>query len=235
MRSVFHLIKGDMKQIYRDPMLLISLVGPFLLILLVRFILPFATAQFALGAYHELLASFFILLIPLLLGIMAGFIMLDERDDKMIDYFAVTPLSKQGYLLYRLLLPGVLTVLYGYIYLEWASPVSLPILDKLLVTVMLAMEAPIICLFLVAIAANKIEGLALSKGVGLVVFVPFIIYFVSEPWNWAGGILPTFWPAKLFLIEGVHLMTSPFIGGLGAGIHIFYIFQLSKRFLRKTD
>ncbi|NAP00551.1 hypothetical protein FRY77_31735 [Halomonas sp. MG34] len=235
MKSVFHLIKGDMKQIYRDPMLLISLIGPLLLILLVRFILPFATAQFALGAYNGLLASFFILLIPLLLGIMAGFIMLDERDDKMIDYFAVTPLSKQGYLLYRLLLPGVLTVLYGYIYLEWASPVSLPILDKLLVTVMLAMEAPIICLFLVAIAANKIEGLALSKGVGLVVFVPFIIYFVSEPWNWAVGILPTFWPAKLFLIEGVHLMASLFIGVLGVGIHFFYIFQLSKRFLRKTD
>ncbi|WP_042220813.1 hypothetical protein [Oceanobacillus manasiensis] len=235
MKAVFHLIRGDMRQIYRDPMLFISMVGPILLILLVRFIVPFVTAHFAIESYNVLLASFFILLIPLLLGVMTGFIMLDERDDKMIDYFAVTPLSKIGYLIYRLLFPGVLTIFYGIVFVEWASPESLAALDTLLVIVMLAMEAPIICLCLVALAANKIEGLALSKGVGLVVFVPFIIYFVPLPWQLVGSILPTYWTANLFLVGDISFGMLLIIGILGIFIHILYIVFLSKQFLRKID
>lgn len=235
MSALYYLIKSDMKQIYRDPMLLISLVGPFLLILFVRFMVPFAVVGYDLSAYNELLASFFILLIPLIVGIMAGFMMLDERDESMIDFFAVTPLRKQGYLCYRLLLPGVLTVLYGVLYLEWASPVSLSVSATSLVIPMIAMGAPIISLCLVAMAANKIEGLALSKGVGLLVFIPIVIYFVPGPLHFVGGILPTFWAAKLFFVEASNLSVVLLIGCLGVLINVLCILFLTKRFLRKTD
>jgi fluoroquinolone transport system permease protein len=58
--------------------------------------------------------------------------------------------------------------------------------------------APIYALFLGTFAANKVQGFALAKAIG-VVFVPCVAaYFVTGPWQSAFGLLPHYWPLKVF-------------------------------------
>lgn len=50
----------------------------------------------------------------MLLGILAEFIILDERDDHLLEYYAITPLQKSGYLGYRLLMPVIISFIFSF-------------------------------------------------------------------------------------------------------------------------
>lgn len=58
--------------------------------------------------------------------------------------------------------------------------------------------APVYALFLGTFAANKVQGLALAKAVGVVVIPAVISYFVTGPWQTAFGLVPHYWPPKAF-------------------------------------
>ena len=51
-------------------------------------------------------------------------------------------------------------------------------------------------LLLAALAKNKVEGLAVMKGLGIFLLVPVAAWFVPEPWQWLLGVFPTFWATK---------------------------------------
>ena len=62
--------------------------------------------------------------------------------------------------------------------------------------------APTLALFLAAAASNKVQGFALTKGMSGLYLVSVVAYFVPEPWQWAFGLVPTYWPLKLvWLVE----------------------------------
>ncbi|CAH0119326.1 Fluoroquinolones export permease protein [Paenibacillus sp. CECT 9249] len=246
MNRFLHLIRGDVKQIARDPMLAFYLLAPMLIILAVRFGIPFVAALlqreagFDLAPYYNLILSFAMLLIPLILGVLAGFMMLDERDENLIAYYSVTPLSKSGYLLYRLSFPIVLSVLYCGMFLLAASLAPAQTASLLATLPMLAMEAPLIALLLAACASNKVEGLAWSKGAGLIVFLPAIAYFVPLPWQLLAGIVPAYWVPRTFLASGMtpEALTIPVLalcGVTGIAVHVIALRFLYQRFLLKTD
>jgi fluoroquinolone transport system permease protein len=71
-------------------------------------------------------------------------------------------------------------------------------LALLLAAVAGSLFAPLSALFLAAFASNKVQGFALMKGAG-VIFLPVIMaYFVEEPLQFAFGLIPVYWPVKLF-------------------------------------
>ncbi|MNR30567.1 hypothetical protein D3C85_1480320 [compost metagenome] len=90
------LLLNDTRQIMTDPMLMASLFGPLLLLVMARFCFPLLSGwlerhyQFDLSMYTDFSAAFLLIIIPLLPGSMAGLLMLDERDENMIAYYAVT-------------------------------------------------------------------------------------------------------------------------------------------------
>ncbi|MCE3200908.1 hypothetical protein [Paenibacillus sonchi] len=242
MSRIIFPVWGNLKQIYSDPMLIICLAGPLALILVLRFGIPVVTdlllnnLGFALSPYYGLIISFAILLVPLILGCMAGFMILDERDENMIQYFAVTPLTKSGYLWYRLGLGMILTILYSLLLLVYSGLIPLQLGNILLLLPMLALEAPMFALFLTAFASNKIEGLALSKGASLLVLTPLIVYFVHSPWQYLCGIIPVFWPVRIFLsFLNLSLLWSVVLAATGLAVHLVVLLFLVKRFLLKAD
>lgn len=243
MNRVLHLIRLDLRQVSRDSMLALALFAPLLLIAAVRYGVPWVAdlliveLSFDLMAYDDLLLSFVLILIPLMLGMLTGFMMLDERDENLIQYYAVTPLTKMGYFNYRLAMPVALSIGYNTLLLL-SSPFELPsLLASIPTLLMLAMEAPMIALLLTAFANNKVEGLALSKGLGLIVFVPAVAYFVPYPWQLIAGLVPTYWASQTLLLDmknapGWTLATCT---GIGVTVHYFVLRVLAMRFRRRTD
>lgn len=67
--------------------------------------------QLSLSIYYAPFAGYMLLiLVPMLTGMITGFLVLDQRDDGTLAALLVSPLSLPGYVLYRLGLPMAVSV-----------------------------------------------------------------------------------------------------------------------------
>jgi len=194
----------DAKSVARDSMLRWIVLFTPGFGLLFRWAVPPVTdalqRQFAfdLVAYYPLLMSFLPLVIAGMTGTVAGFLLLDQRDDQTMTALLVTPLSLGDYLRYRLGGLMILSAVFGAIMVPVAGLTRTSPIQVVVTAVAAAPLAPIYALFLGTFAANKVQGFALAKAVG-VVFVPCVVsYFVTGPWQSAFGIVPHYWPLKAF-------------------------------------
>lgn len=166
---------------------------------------------------------------------MTGLLMLDERDENLITYYAITPLTRRGYYSYRLVLPSLIATLMSGLYLLSSGIVESRV-EGIYTILLSAMEAPCIALFLAATAANKVEGLALSKLCSLLFIGPIIAFFVQEPWQFVGIIFPTYWPAKIYLYGGAN---EPVFAAMtfAAGLiyHVLLLKIADRAFTKRMD
>lgn len=202
------LLRRDMRNGMRDPMLMLIVFGSLLIIAIMRYGVPlllewlYMKLGVDLQPYHAHIAVFLLSLIPLLIGSAVGLLMLDEKDERLVDCYAVTPLRIQGYFIYRLLLPvmlcGLLLLLFIWIsgtHSAHSAHSALSAFPLLL----LVLEAPLYALFLASVASNKVEGLALTKFISLSVLGALCSNLATAPWHWLGSWLPVFWPFRLYL------------------------------------
>lgn len=196
--------RNDVRMVRRDSFLRWVIAMPFVEALLVRWGVPALEGQlaggFSLAPYYPLIISYIVLqMVPLLMGVVIGFLLLDERDENTLQALLVSPLPLRLYLGYRVAAPLLLSV----IMIMLAVPLTglnlvapLPLLAVALVT---AMFAPVVGLFFVAFAENKIQGFAQMKIIGTLALLPVGAYFVAEPWQYlAGLLLPSYWPLKAY-------------------------------------
>jgi fluoroquinolone transport system permease protein len=148
--------------------------------------------------YAPLLASLLVMVTPMLFGMVIGFLLLDQKDDRTLTALQVTPLTVEGYLVYRLGLPMILSVGMTVVALQLSGLTELGIGRQTVAAVTAAPLAPAFALFLAGFASNKVQGFALSKAAGVVNWPPMIAWFVDPPWQWAFGLCPTYWPAKVY-------------------------------------
>ena len=172
MNAVQALTTTDIRSISRDSLLKFLLIYPWVLGVFLRFIIPFITEGFAdtfdLSPYHLLIATFFgVSIVPALAGFVVGFLLLDERDDATLTALQVTPLSMNRYLGYRLALPLLLSVASAYVVFALMGLVAPSPLGLLPIVLLAALEGPIFALLLASWANNKVQGLALMKGMGI--------------------------------------------------------------------
>ena len=199
------LLRGDLLNLGRDPLLLVAAIAPLLIAAVLRFFVPLLSGlletylSFALAPHYPFIVSFFILLPGLLFGMIVGFFIVDERDEDILVYFSVTPLSKGGYLGYRLLMPTTACFFAAFLLVYATGLIRFSPFALLPVALIAAAEAPLITLFLGAFAANKVEALALSKAVGIFLVAPFAGYLVPAPWHLFAGLFPPYWVSKAFL------------------------------------
>jgi fluoroquinolone transport system permease protein len=194
----------DLASIRRDSLLRWMFVMPLLLAALVRYGLPVLAAWlverhgFDLAPYSGLIGSLLVMVTPMLYGTVIGFLLLDEKDDRTLTALQVTPLTPAGYLVYRLGMPSLLSVVMTVAVLSASGVCTLGPARRLAVAVAAAPLAPAFALFLAAFARNKVQGFALMKAAGVINWPPLIAWFVRSPWQWAFGLCPTYWPVKLY-------------------------------------
>lgn len=226
----------DARNMSRDALLRFLLVYPLLLGGLLRWLLPFATERLAgqvdLVPHYPLIIAFFgILVTPQLSGLLIGFLLLDERDDRTLTALQVTPLSMNTYAAYRLALPVLVSIASTYFVVWMMNVVDVSYAKLLPIALLASLEGPIFGLMLVALAKNKVQGIALMKGLGIFSVAPMAAWFVAEPWQYLLGMVFTYWPAKAYwqMIDGEPMGLSLSVGLL---LHLAILALLLRRFNR---
>ena len=221
-RAVRALVPIDAKSVARDPLLRWLVVYPVLLALVLRWGVPAlagrleARYDFDLSGYYVLLMSFLVELLPILTGMVVGFLLLDGRDDRTLTALQVTPLTLSGYLAYRLTMPMLVSVVMTLVVFPLAGLVRVSLGPLVLMALGSAPLAPLFALLLGAFAGNKVEGFALTKASGVLFAPPVLAYFVDPPWQWAFGLIPTYWPVKAFWVQqsgGLGFASFLLVGG----------------------
>jgi fluoroquinolone transport system permease protein len=170
-------------------------------------------------------------IIPMLFGMVYGFILLDERDGGIISYLAITPLGKGGYMLIRMIMPVVLSIFMCVLYLELTGfHKFLSTLQISLISLIVSLEAPMILLFLGAFAGNKVEGIALSKGIGIFMIPIIADYFLKGEWRWIMSVSPLWWIERAVFSFSVERWL--YLAG-AAAVHILFLILLFRKFQRR--
>lgn len=205
MKKILVLLKCDAKNISRDSIMILPIIIPVFLTLLVNIALPllakFIQNQFSfdISVHYPFVISMILLFTPMFVGMLSGLIILDEKDENMLAYFAVTPLSKTGYLFYRMVTPAITSFLFSFIIIFFTNIISINILAAIPALCIAAMEASVMAVILGTYAGNKLEGLALSKGLGILEIIPIAGYLLKTKWSLILGLSPTYWIPKIFI------------------------------------
>lgn len=240
MKKIIALSLGDLRNITRDVILMMSILGPLILALTIKFIMPWvqevvlAQLSYNLSQDFAFIMSFLILMIPMMIGMLTGFMILEERDEDLLTYFSVTPLSKSGYLIYRLISPIVISLILTLVLLQMTSLIKIDLLQLLPVILLASLEAPIIALFMASFAQNKVEGLALGKISGILPFAALAsAYFIKSNWQLLAGVFPSYWISKAFLLRNTKYYW--FYLFLGLVVHLAYLKFFLAKFSRKIN
>lgn len=198
----------DARNVARDSMLRwIAIVTPAFG-LLFRFAVPRVADVlhqrfgYDLVAYYPLLMSLLPLVAAGMIGTVVGFLLLDQRDDQTLTALLVTPLSLGDYLRYRLSGLMLLSAVFGAGMPPLAGLSETTAVQVVVSAMTAAPLAPIYALFLATFAANKVQGFALAKAVGVVLVPCVVSYFVTGPWQSAFGVVPHYWAMKVFWLYG---------------------------------
>lgn len=220
-RVTRQLLENGLRQVTRDGMLLVLLPAPFLAGIALRSLLPLADswlvsrAGWSLTPYYGLADACLLALAPLLLAMVSAFLLLDERDEGIGAYYAITPAGGRPYLIARLGLPLlwalVCTWLVGALFGMSGADAGVIAAASLIS----ALQGTATALFLATVAGNKVEGLALSKLAGMFLLGLPAAWFLPVPWRWLLGWLPSLWMGEL-LHTG--LRTTSLCLGLGSGL-----------------
>jgi fluoroquinolone transport system permease protein len=229
------LARVDLANVRRDSLLLWAAVWPLIMALVYRFGVPPLADALARGAgfdltpYYGLLMGFFLMTAPALVGMIVGFLLLDERDDRTLAALLVTPLPLSTYLWYRVTAPLVAGILATLACYPIAGLAPIAVVDLLFIAGLASLTGPITALFLVSFAENKVAGFALVKIINLVNVLPIGAYFLDLPWQLVGGLVPGFWPMKMLWLatagEGYHGY-----GLAGLVVNVVVLWLLLRRF-----
>jgi len=192
------LARGDMNNILRDSTLVMAVFGPIAIFFLLYFLpvlegLILERFNFNISEYRLFALGFLSLIPSMLFGMIFGFLILDERDEDIISFISITPLEKKGYLSYKLQMPMLFSAGFFLLLLHGTNFVEFNLLHTPIIAVMVALEAAIGALFLVAYADNKVEGLAFSKLLGIMYLAVPAVFLWHSPWHWITAWLPSFW------------------------------------------
>lgn len=241
MKKILSLSLGDVKNVRRDGLLVISLLAPLLLAGVMRFGIPplrdflVDFAAFDIAEHYAFAMSFLVLMTPMMLGFMTGFILLDERDENLLSYYAVTPLTKIGYFYYRISIPVIMGFFLSFLLVRLVNLTQVDYLKMIPVVFMASLEGPMYALLLGAFAANKVEGLAISKALGIIFAAPLAGYLLESRWHLLAGIFPPYWVTQAFLAAGENSGWYYFYTFAGLLIHILAVLALLKKFAARAS
>ena len=193
-----------LKQLKRDAMLMAVAVSPFLIGAAFRFGIPLAerllTSYFRetaiLSPYYGLFDLFLIIITPSMLCFAVAMVMLEERDDHIAAYLAVTPLGKAGYMFSRLGLTCLISYIVSIIVAMLFSLSPIGVALSAGIALAGAIHGAVMALLIIAFSSNKVEGMAVGKLAGLLSLGALAPYFITGKAQYMLSFLPSFWMAK---------------------------------------
>jgi fluoroquinolone transport system permease protein len=239
MWSMFRsLLKTDIKFIARDPMLLLAILAPFLLILFLRLVFPllsdfiYLKSGFLLARYYTLAAITMVSVIPMFFGIVYAFILLDKNNMHILQVIAVTPAGKKNFLFMRMLVPALLSFIIVLLSIILTNPVPTEgWLRTIFVSFLLSTQSPFIFLFIGSLAGNKVQAIAIAKLYGIFLAAVLFGLLLHHPWNYFAFFSPLYWISWAWITSTP--VESLIYGAISMIITIGCILIFFRHFLKK--
>jgi fluoroquinolone transport system permease protein len=233
---------NDLKSIRRDSIMIGVGFGPFIYALAMWFLPPLTRMlderyAFDLTPYHTLIVSGFVIVGPIaVLGALAGLMLLDDKDQHTLAALRVAPIPPMTYPLYRaVMITAVTTVsITAALALTLQVPAGL-VLQSIPIALVCGTGAAVVGLLMPAVANNKVEGLAVMRAIGMLLFgLPIIPWWLDLPAQLVFGLLPTYWPAKAYWLAAEGATYWPYVvGGLAYNALLAYV--LLRRLTRTAE
>ncbi len=220
--NLLALVRLDLRNLRHDPLLLVALAGPVLLAVALRLGYPAASELIVerfgvdLAPYRPvILAALVLLHVPMMLGMVASLLLLDDIDDRHLPALRVTPQPAHQYAVYRLASAAVLSLAALAVCLPLSGLAGGVSVGTLAVGAVLASaQSALVVLAVAGFARNKVEGLAMLKLLGgVMIAVPVAAWWTGGVAWWALGLLPPAWPARaLWADSGAELAVAALAG-----------------------
>jgi hypothetical protein len=202
-RRLAALLAADAMNVSRDPMLIFATVLsvlPSIGLWLAKDSIDAAGVSAGIESLSLLFIPLALLLPAFLIGWVTGFLMIEDRDDGPLLAIDVTPVGKGGFLAYRLVVSAGLSAAITIMALHLLVPAAALWL-KLLLLATIPADTALSAIVLLALARNKVEGLALTKLTNLASIVPFAAV-IPSPLRFVAAIIPTYWLGELLGLPG---------------------------------
>lgn len=233
-RRFLRLLSADAMNVGREPVLAFSMVlsvMPVSVFALFRDAIDAAAVEaFGVAGFMHYVAPSALVLPAALLGWVAGFLLLEDRDEGTLTAVSVTPAGKTGYFAYRTTVAGAAVVAIVLASLPIVAPDAGPA-RGLAIALMIGVEAAIIAALLPTLARNKVEGLALSKVMNLAILAP-LVAIVAAPWRYAAGIVPSYWIGEMLGLSGTGYFGAAVVVAIAAAVHLVALALAVRRYAR---
>lgn len=212
-------LKSDIKQITRDPIILILYFAPVLLfgfiLIALHYLPPYIDAYFNLLNYLPYILAGTLGLTSGLLGIATGFMMIDDKDGKIYELMQITPLGRKGYLFNRLLIPGLMTIIYTSIFIIFINP--LPLIQGIALITMCSIQSALFAIALFHLADDQVKGLTYAKGLNIVIIFAFTKLIKNNVISAFAVVVPTYWLTETILFNNFVTLSIALV------IHLIWI------------
>jgi fluoroquinolone transport system permease protein len=213
---MINIIKTDIKNLLRDPSLLMICLVPLLILALLHRGYPVLIQLLpVVDEYRSVILAMFCIVVALMPGTAMAFAMLDEKDNNLQQVLQILPVSFRHITLYRTGLIFVFGFISSLMILQLSGMSHHNMFTHILQSLLAAATAPIMVLIPAFFAANKIEGATFSKGLNFLIMLPIPAFIFHGTWNWFLAILPSWW---IYLIFGSQPGTLSFFASFLGGI-----------------
>ncbi|PAT01198.1 hypothetical protein CI105_08105 [Candidatus Izimaplasma bacterium ZiA1] len=237
MKAIIKSFKVFVVELFKDGMIIMILIAPFLIGSIFKFAIPFLELKLTsffdkdviLTEYFLLFDLLLLVLTPYFISFAASMSMLDEYDLNLINHLSVTPLGKKGYLISRIILPLIIAYFMSILILIIFSLTTWSLVMLLSVSLLTCLLSLTSTLIVFSYSKNKIEGLALAKLSGVVMIGIFIPFILEKDVQYYFSFLPSFWIGK-FTID-----MSYYYFILALLLVLVWLFILYKKFISKLS
>lgn len=236
MRQTLKVFSIGMRAVLRDAVMLILIPAPFAIGGLFRLLVPFLNGilieqtGFSITPWYPLVDALMCALAPLMLTVSSGFLLLEECDEGLGSYYAITPAGRGHYLAARIGIPAAWGFVCTVLVLLLFGLSGMPIGTLLAISLVSALAAIGNAMMIVALAANRVEGLAVSKLSGITLLGLLVAFFVPGAFRWGCAFLPSFWLGELAMGKS---LWPALAAGVAAGL--LWIGFFTRRFAHKIS
>lgn len=190
---IIKLIFNEIKNIVRDRLMLFIVLYPFIIGLVGRYLLSLDDFE-SMGI--EIVSVVAVVISGFLFGAIAGFSILDDRDDHIFVSISITPLSLKLYIWVKIVFIYLMSIVSSLLVYALVGITSLTIFQIIILAMISGLQVPLHALIINAFSSNKVEGFVIMKATGFLLIFPIIGYIFVDAKQWLFSIAPAFWVVK---------------------------------------
>lgn len=187
------LVLFEIKNIMRDKLMVMFVVYPLIIGLVARLLMNDPNMD---PAGVDLLVILSLIISGFIFGALAGFSLLDDRDDHVFTSIAISPMSLKQYIMIKLGFITLLSILSSIAVVFVAGIEGFEWSLILVVALLSSLQVPLHGLLINSFASNKVEGFVVMKASGFLLIFPIAAFFFVDQVQWVFALAPAFWPAK---------------------------------------